>query len=55
MSWVVAVLDTVHDRLREAEAWDELRVLSRMSDDELVLLATQEVTDPQGSTAQVAA
>lgn len=40
---LIAALDRVHRRLLEAEAWDELRALAQMSDDELVRLAEREL------------
>lgn len=51
--WVIHALDRVHARLVEAEAWPELRLLSRMSDSELIALAEQEVADPHPQVTEV--
>lgn len=43
-TWVDEVITGVAQRLAAKESWYALRVLSRMSDDELELLAHREAT-----------
>lgn len=43
MSPTVAVLERVRRRLEQDEAWDALRHLERMSEDELALIVEREL------------